>query len=136
MEEHQITIANETLLLPSPFFVIATENPLEHDGTYPLPEAQLDRFLMKIIIDYPSREDEKQIFAQSETRVSEKSSTPPSTKEFLEIQSYIVENIRVDPKIYDYISDILEATRPKWRNTEEYIMERKTKESIEKDRIL
>ena len=91
---------------------------------------------MKIIIDYPSREDEKKIFAQSETLMPEKSSTPPSTKEFLEIQSYIAENIRVDPKIYDYISDILEMTRPKVRNTEEYVMERKTKESIEKDRIL
>ena len=116
MEEHQITIASETLLLPSPFFVIATENPLEHDGTYPLPEAQLDRFLMKIIIDYPSREDEKQIFSQSETRVSEKSAIPPSTKEFLEIQSYIADSIHVDPKIYDYISDILEMTRLRHRD--------------------
>ncbi len=62
MEEGQVTIGEKSLPLPSPFFVIATENPLEHEGTYPLPEAQLDRFLMKIMISYPSPEDEKKIF--------------------------------------------------------------------------
>jgi MoxR-like ATPase len=62
MEERHVTIGNETLSLPSPFFVIATQNPLEHEGTYPLPEAELDRFFMKTLITYPNPEDEKIIF--------------------------------------------------------------------------
>jgi MoxR-like ATPase len=64
MEEKKVTIGDETLTLPSPFIVFATQNSLEHEGTYPLPEAQLDRFLMKVILDYPSQSDEKRIFIQ------------------------------------------------------------------------
>jgi MoxR-like ATPase len=64
MEEKKVTIANETLILPSPFVVFATQNPLEHEGTYPLPEAQLDRFLMRIVLDYPNKYDEKKILMQ------------------------------------------------------------------------
>jgi MoxR-like ATPase len=111
MEEGQVTIGNETLALPSPFFVIATENPLEHEGTYPLPEAELDRFFMKIIITYPSPEDEKKIFSWS---ANEQTSTPTNelkTKELVEMRDYIAKNILVDAKVYDYVSDILEATR-------------------------
>ena len=111
MEEHQVTIGTETLALPSPFFVIATENPLEHEGTYPLPEAELDRFLMKIIISYPDPEDEKKIFATEDTKNKKQEPIELKPKELLEIQSYIRENIVIDPKIYDYISDILEMTR-------------------------
>ena len=62
MEERQVTIGEETLSLPTPFFVIATQNSLEHEGTYPLPEAQLDRFTLKILLSYPTAEDEKKIF--------------------------------------------------------------------------
>ena len=120
MEESQVTIGNETFTLPSPFFVIATENPLEHEGTYPLPEAQLDRFFMKIILSYPHPEDEKKIFLQEGTLAERKiSDTPIKPKELIEIQEYITKNIRVDGKIYDYISDILEATRGRhlwWEN--------------------
>lgn len=112
MEERQVTIGNETLILPSPFFVIATENPLEHEGTYPLPEAELDRFFMKIIITYPNPEDEKKIFSQ-EKEISKSPLTLEhiKPKELVEIQDFIRKNIQVDKKIYDYISDILEATR-------------------------
>ncbi len=115
MEEHQVTIGNETLTLPSPFFVIATENPLEHEGTYPLPEAELDRFLMKIIISYPHPEDEKKIFSSENIPTKKQKPLEIQPKELLEIQSYIRENITIDPKIYDYISDILEMTRVRWR---------------------
>lgn len=120
MEEGQVTIGENSLPLPSPFFVIATENPLEHEGTYPLPEAQLDRFLMKILLDYPAPLDEKKIFAlqtpiwrEEEPGAKGGSSSDEiiSSTEFLEIQKYIETNIRVDEKIYDYISDILEMTR-------------------------
>jgi len=64
MEEKKVTIGSDTLTLPSPFVVFATQNPLEHEGTYPLPEAQLDRFLMRIVLDYPSKYDEKKILMQ------------------------------------------------------------------------
>ena len=64
MEEKKVTIGDTTLDLPAPFVVFATQNPLEHEGTYPLPEAQLDRFLMRIILDYPSKYDEKKILMQ------------------------------------------------------------------------
>ncbi len=118
MEERQVTIGNETLELPKPFFVIATQNPLEHEGTYPLPEAELDRFLMKIIIEYPSAQDEKKIIEQSShlRNSSIETSTKITPEELIEMQSYIAENIRIDPKIYDYISALLEATRN--RNTQ------------------
>lgn len=113
MEERQVTIGNETLELPKPFFVIATQNPLEHEGTYPLPEAELDRFLMKIIIEYPSAQDEKKILEQSSHLKNSniETSTKITPEELIEMQSYIAENVRIDPKIYDYISDLLEATR-------------------------
>lgn len=68
MEEKKVTIGDETFPLPSPFVVFATQNPLEHEGTYPLPEAQLDRFLMCIILDYPNTEDEKRIFVQETSK--------------------------------------------------------------------
>lgn len=115
MEEHQVTIANETLALPSPFFVIATQNPLEHEGTYPLPEAELDRFFMKIVLTYPKPEDEKRIFMTHEKKSEKKSKSKSSLteEELIEMQDYIKEHIHIEPKIYDYISDILQMTREK-----------------------
>jgi MoxR-like ATPase len=112
MEEWQVTIGNETFLLPSPFFVIATENPLEHEGTYPLPEAELDRFMMKIVLDYPSKEDEKKILsAQDAPQSRKKSEEKISPKELAEMQAYLEKNIHIESPIYDYISDLLGATR-------------------------
>jgi MoxR-like ATPase len=112
MEERQVTIGNETFPLPSPFFVIATENPLEHEGTYPLPEAELDRFMMKIVLSYPSKEDEKKILSTQDTPSGRKKTEEKiSPKELSEMQEYVKENIHIDSHIYDYISDILEATR-------------------------
>lgn len=125
MEEGQVTIGEETLSLPTPFFVIATQNSLEHEWTYPLPEAQLDRFTLKILLTYPTPEDEKKIFLQSALRkaqeASQKSESSLSTSDFLEMIDYISKNIRVDEKIYDYISDILILTRKlsKQTNTQE-----------------
>jgi MoxR-like ATPase len=119
MEEHQVTIGNETFTLPSPFFVIATQNPLEHEWTYPLPEAELDRFFMKILLSYPLAEDEKKIFSQNPEDEKKWNDTPLLTKEeFLELKDYIKKKIYVDANIYQYISSILEATRlrksPPW----------------------
>ncbi len=125
MEEKKVTIGDKTLDLPSPFVVFATQNPLEHEGTYPLPEAQLDRFLMRIILDYPSLSDEKQILMHetwnntnidthtdtlksSTVRLSSVSITPT---DIIEMIDYIGQNIRVDERIYDYVESLLVATR-------------------------
>ena len=67
MQEHQVTIGEETYPLPNPFLVLATQNPLEHEGTYPLPEAQIDRFMMKVVIDYPNRTEERRAFGRCAT---------------------------------------------------------------------
>ncbi len=117
MEEKKVTIGDKTLDLPSPFVVFATQNPLEHEGTYPLPEAQLDRFLMRIILTYPSREDERAIYISESNRMRSQDKKDESTEtkfkivDLIEMINYIADNIRVDTKIYDYISDIISATR-------------------------
>ena len=121
MEEKKVTIGETTFDLPKPFIVFATQNPLEHEGTYPLPEAQLDRFLMRICIEYPEREDEKKIFMQEtipEISTEEKEITPSDKKtptitenDIIEMTDYISKHIHVDEKIYTYISEILHETR-------------------------
>lgn len=114
MEEKQVTIGEESIPLPAPFFVIATQNPLEHEGTYPLPEAQLDRFTLKIVLDYPQKWDEKKIFlSESHESEEENKKTKPilNATDFLEMIDYISKTILVDEKIYDYISDILTKSR-------------------------
>ena len=121
MEEKKVTIADKTFDLPSPFVVFATQNPLEHEGTYPLPEAQLDRFLLKIILDYPSPEDERRIFEQETNREdimsSEESAEILSPTDIEEMVAYITKNIRVDEKVYRYVSDLLSASRNLAKNT-------------------
>lgn len=122
MEESQVTIGIETFSLPAPFFVIATENPLEHEGTYPLPEAELDRFFMKILLTYPTKEDEEMILSmkkESANQIGKKQTQKLSTDELQEMQAFIVNTIHIDEKIYQYIARILEATR-KWNDAIEY----------------
>ena len=115
MEEKRVTIGNITLDLPSPFVVFATQNPLEHEGTYPLPEAQLDRFLMKIVLGYPHATDEKRIFLEGCSPIWDivNKVTPEKrkTEDLIEMIDYITRSVRVDEKIYDYVSDIVSATR-------------------------
>lgn len=127
MEEKKVTIGDKTLDLPSPFVVFATQNPLEHEGTYPLPEAQLDRFLMRIMLGYPTPTDEKQILMQetgTPTLIGEAGrgtldtlSDSPYKEEkldpsdLIEMVDYIASNVRVDEKIYDYVWSLLTATR-------------------------
>ena len=111
MGEKQITVDGNTYKLPKPFFVIATQNPSEHYGTFPLPESQLDRFLMKISIGYPSREAEKEIIKGGSKRESLYQIEPILTKdEILKIQDEITK-VYVSDKIADYILDIVWATR-------------------------
>lgn len=110
MEERQITIGNTTFPLPEPFFVFATQNPLENEGTYPLPEAQLDRFFMKISLDFPDFESEKNILQKN---FSQENSLKKffSATEIHEIQKFLEKSITIDEKICDYILRILRAYR-------------------------
>lgn len=110
MQERQVTIGDQTFALPDPFLVMATQNPIEQEGTYPLPEAQVDRFLLKVVIGYPSRDEEKLIIRQN--IANERPQVVPLIKpeEILEAQN-IVGQIYIDEKIERYIVDIVFATR-------------------------
>lgn len=111
MQEHQVTISEETFPLPDPFLVLATQNPLEQEGTYPLPEAQLDRFMLKVVVGYPSRKEERAILdamATSSPRLGV--NTVISKDQILEARD-VVNQIYVDDKVKDYIVDLVWATR-------------------------
>ncbi len=110
MQERQVTIGDETFTLQEPFLVMATQNPIEQEGTYPLPEAQVDRFLLKVIIGYPTKEEEKIIIRQNIS--GERKHVQPLLRpsEITEVQK-IVEKIYLDEKIERYIVDIVFATR-------------------------
>ena len=110
MQERQVTIGDSTFKLDNPFLVLATQNPIEQEGTYPLPEAQVDRFLMKVIIGYPSKEEEKQIVRQNITSAKANVQALIKPEEIHEIRKS-VEKIYIDEKIEKYIVDIVFATR-------------------------
>ena len=110
MQERQVTIGKETFTLPSPFLVLATQNPIEQEGTYPLPEAQVDRFMLKVVIGYPELSEEKRIIRQNIT--GEKITVKPLLKpeEIIEARK-VVRQVYLDEKIEQYIADIVFATR-------------------------
>src|SRR5574344_1622013 len=110
MQERQVTLGGETFALPKPFLVMATQNPIEQEGTYPLPEAQVDRFMLKAVVDYPKIEEEKKIIHQQIHH--EMSSVKPimSTKEIIEARK-VVDLVYLDEKIEQYIANIVFATR-------------------------
>ena len=110
MQERQVTIGEETFKLDSPFLVMATQNPIEQEGTYPLPEAQTDRFLLKVLIGYPNKEEEKSIIRQNIHSLKDEIHPVVKPEEILEVQK-IVEKIYIDEKIENYIVDIVFATR-------------------------
>ena len=110
MQERQVTIGDSTFKLDEPFLVMATQNPIEQEGTYPLPEAQVDRFLMKVVIGYPTKEEEKEIVRQSITQRYVEVMPTVRPSEIIESQR-IVEQIYLDEKIERYIVDIVFATR-------------------------
>jgi MoxR-like ATPase len=112
MQERQVTIGDETYPLPTPFLVLATQNPLEQEGTYPLPEAQIDRFMMKVIVDYPTRIEERAILdAMATTEPMIVPRTVVSAEQVVDAR-HVVNMLFVDDKIRDYIVDIVLATRP------------------------
>ncbi|HEX9030119.1 MAG TPA: MoxR family ATPase, partial [Anaerolineales bacterium] len=112
MQEYQVTIEGESLKLPTPFVVIATQNPIEYEGTFPLPEAQLDRFMVKLSVGYPKPEEEDEILKRRAERrqdtVSLKAMIDPGT--FLAMRA-TVETVYVDPDVRRYIVDLVGATR-------------------------
>jgi MoxR-like ATPase len=110
MQERQVTIGENTFKLERPFLVLATQNPIEQEGTYPLPEAQIDRFMMKIKVDYPSAEEEKEIMQRINT-ISTGSINGTVTVEELESVKETVKSIHMEDKIIDYIVSISRATR-------------------------
>jgi MoxR-like ATPase len=110
MQERQATIGEQTYLLPEPFLVMATQNPIEQEGTYPLPEAQVDRFMLKVIINYPRKEEEKLIIRQNISGDSPAIQPVLKKEEILEARK-IVREVYLDEKIENYIVDIVFATR-------------------------
>jgi len=119
MQERQVTIEGNTYELPRPFIVIATQNPIEQEGTYPLPEAQLDRFLVRLRVGYPTREEEKEILRRRMERKKEEVDITPvvTPEEVLEMQRAI-EDVYISEPIIDYIVAVVEATRRDKRSVE------------------
>lgn len=110
MQERQVTIGETTHKLPEPFLVLATQNPVEQEGTYPLPEAQVDRFMLKIVIGYPNREDERKIIRQNLAAEFPKPSKVVSPEQIIRARQ-VVREVYMDEKIENYIVDIVFATR-------------------------
>jgi len=110
MQERQVTIGEETFKLEEPFLVMATQNPIEQEGTYPLPEAQVDRFMLKVVINYPKKEEEKLILRQNITNSYAKTNKVIKPEEILKARE-IVREVYLDEKIENYITDIVFASR-------------------------
>lgn len=110
MQENQVTIGDSTYMLPKPFLVLATQNPIEQEGTYQLPEAQVDRFMLKILIDYPDKAQELEILKKSEFETLEKIQPVLGPDELTQM-SDIIRQIYVDDKLKEYIVDIVSASR-------------------------
>ncbi len=119
MQERQVTIGDESFKLPEPFLVMATQNPIEQEGTYPLPEAQVDRFMLKVVVSYPKKEEEKLIIRMNNSGTFPKANAVISPEDILRARE-VVREVYMDEKIEKYIVDIVFATR----NPEEYGLEK------------
>jgi MoxR-like ATPase len=111
MQERQVTLGDDTYGLPQPFLVMATQNPLEQEGTYPLPEAQVDRFMLKVIVDYPNRAEERAILESMATSDPDLSVHPVVSADDIVASRHVVNSVYVDDKLKDYIVDTVWATR-------------------------
>ena len=122
MQEHRVTVGGETRPLPEPFFVLATQNPIEQEGTYPLPEAQLDRFLFNIVVDYPSRADEIGIYRNETGAGAAKLEKVLDAEEVIRLQG-VVRRVPVADHVLEYAADLVRATRPKDPSAPEFVKE-------------
>ncbi len=120
MQERSVTVSGKTHYLNSPFFVLATQNPIEQEGTYPLPEAQLDRFMFSIVIDYPSLQDELQIVKNTTTVSSQEINKVLNAENILKFQKSLL-NIPVTNTVYSYAVELVRKTRPNTENCPEEI---------------
>ena len=111
MQERKVTLGDTTYTLPEPFLVLATQNPIEQKGTYPLPEAQVDRFMLKCVVDYPSRDDERRIMNRFTRKAALPKVQKAVTPEQISSLRASLENVYCDEKVGEYILDIVEATR-------------------------
>ena len=122
MQERQVTVGQETYDLPDPFFVIATQNPIEQEGTYPLPEAQLDRFMFNVRVDYPNLEEEQQILTSTSTDIEAETRTVLSAKSIVFLQRQI-NLIEAGPLTINYVARLVRATRPGDEDAPDFVRE-------------
>ena len=122
MQEHRVTVGDETYRLPEPFFVLATQNPIEQEGTYPLPEAQLDRFMFNVVVDYPDPDEELAIMKQV-TGTYEADLTPSLSGEDIQRLQQIVRRVPVADHVFQYARDLARATRPAGNETPDFVNE-------------
>ena len=111
MQERQVTLGECSYPLPNPFLVLATQNPIEQEGTYQLPEAQLDRFLFKVIVDYPSRDEELKVLEMMSSTTATPHTSPVVTVEDIDASRELMDQIFIDPAVQRYIVDLVRATR-------------------------
>ena len=122
MQEREVTVGQETYALPDPFFVIATQNPIEQEGTYPLPEAQLDRFMFNVRVDYPSLDEEEQILASTSSNEEAETRKVLSAKSIVYLQRQI-NQIEAGPLTINYAARLVRATRPADESAPEFVRE-------------
>ena len=120
MQEHHVTVGEKTCHLPDPFFVLATQNPIEQEGTYPLPEAQLDRFLFNIVVDYPDEKEEREIIRRVTSPGEGEVKALMTAEEILKLQD-IVKRVPVGDHVIDFAADIARATRPNSGEAPEFV---------------
>src|SRR6202030_2765109 len=122
MQEHHVTAGNQTYHLPEPFFVLATQNPIEQEGTYPLPEAQLDRFMFNIVVGYPSREEEIEIMKRTTSQHRAELQPQLSGEQILQLQEVVRQVVTAD-HVFSYAADLVRATRPKDPTAPKWVQE-------------
>ena len=122
MQEHHVTVGEHTLDLPKPFFVLATQNPIEQEGTYPLPEAQLDRFLFNIVVDYPSESEEKEIIRRVTSPSGGEITPLLDAEEIIRMQA-VVKRVPVGEHVIDFAAKLTRATRPKDPSAPDFVKE-------------
>jgi MoxR-like ATPase len=122
MQEGHVTVGERTLNLPDPFFVLATQNPIEQEGTYPLPEAQLDRFLFNIVVDYPNAEEEREIIRRVTSPNSATVSPLMTGPEIIHLQN-IVKRVPVGDHVIDFAAKLARATRPASDEAPDFVKE-------------
>ncbi|MGI9241973.1 MAG: AAA family ATPase, partial [Verrucomicrobiales bacterium] len=122
MQEHHVTVGDRTYHLPEPFFVLATQNPIEQEGTYPLPEAQLDRFMFNIVVDYPTAEEEQQIIKQVTGSHKAKIETSLNADDVLKLQQ-VVRRVPVADHVVEFAATLARASRPKEKEAPDFVRE-------------